>query len=302
MRDRFSSSFVFALILVSGGPEVFGGDARSREGQVGRPDLVLISPGTLTESRPPKSWSHLVIKSLPHLASGDLQTLPRSSFRTATLIRTVILADIVRSTDNPARFVLKRVGIGLCIPNKAGRDVVVTSGRLAEIGISLGMIERMVLKSAEAELSRGRLVAATPTFALFRTPAVLREGREHHKVNVFYALLVDANSGALRTLVWAQNVRRAGALTSQGVVELEPDLVYDCPLDVMAERVLGTVPVSWSFAMEDLPPGQSRHLAPDLLRFLSLATSGTPDPQVLERALRSAVNGKETVGLTSSRP
>jgi protease-4 len=58
-----------------------------------------------------------VIKCLPRLASGDLETLPRVAFRTATLIRTMILADVGRSADAPSRYVLRRVGVGLCVPD-----------------------------------------------------------------------------------------------------------------------------------------------------------------------------------------
>ncbi|MGC8643107.1 MAG: hypothetical protein ACP5XB_24880 [Isosphaeraceae bacterium] len=224
----------------------------------GRPKLVRIRPGTIVGDRPPASWSHLVVKSLPRLASGDLKTLPRSAFRTATLIRTVILADVGPAPDQPETFVLRRIGIGLCVPRKDGSDVVVQSNRLGDSGVSLGIVESIVLEKAEAELTRGRLIASTPTFALYRGPALMQGDQGPRKVVLSYALLVGPDDGTLRTFVWAQDAERDDGASSTEVVELKPSLVFDCPLDVEAERLLGAVPVSWSFAMQGLPPGQGR--------------------------------------------
>ena len=236
-------------------------------------------------------WSHLVIKSLTRLASGDLETLPRSAFRTAALMRTVILADVGRSADDPSRFALRRVGVGLCVPDLSKGDVVVESGRLEESDIKLGMMEKIVLESAEAELARGRLVARGPAFALYYGPTVLEVEGVHHKVELFYAFLVDEQSGALRVLVWSAEARKGGPAAPARLVELRPNLVFDCPLNVKAERLLGTVPVSWSFAMESLPPGQPRPLTPDLRRCLA-GDAPLRDPEKTEQALRRALTGR----------
>ena len=165
-----------ALVVVPNGLRAGGEDYRAEPGRGRRAELVRIAPGTLVGDQPPRMWSHLVIKSLPRLASGDLGTLPRSAFRTAALIRTVILADVGRSADDPSRFALRRVGVGLCVPDLSKGDVVVESGRLEESGVKLGMMEKVVLQSAEAELALGRLIARGPAFALYHGPAVLRGG------------------------------------------------------------------------------------------------------------------------------
>jgi hypothetical protein len=241
--------------------------------------------------RPPRNWSHLVIKSIPRLASGDLGTLPRSAFRTATLFRTVILADVGQSADHPAKFVLRRIGIGLCVPVRSRGDVIVRSGRLEELGIGLGMVEKVVLRSAEAELAKGRLIASGPTFAMYRGPVKMQVGQIHQSVELTYALLVDEHTGALRVLVWSQEVTKDGLAAPAELVELPPNLDFDCPLDVQAERLLGTVPVSWSFAMENLPPGRPVALSPGLARCLARdALLG--DSEAMEQALRRALTGR----------
>jgi hypothetical protein len=285
-------TFLLVLVLVAGNRPVLGSDPQATEKHRAGPELVKIRPGTTIDNGPPRSWSHLVVKSLPRLASGDLQSLPRSAFRTATLFRTVILADVGRSADHPETFSLDRVGIGLCMPDQNGRDVVVSSGRLEESGVSLGFVEKTVLKAAEAELVRGRLIRATSTFALYRAPTLMQGEQGHRKVVVTYAFLVGPKTGALRTFVWVQDARGGLLSTVPEVVELKPNLVFDCPINVEAGRLLGTVPVTWSFAMESLPPGQRRNIALDSSSFLSLSGTGAVDSVMIERELRQALTGK----------
>ncbi len=285
------NAVLLVLVVVPSGLRAGGDDYRAEPGRVRRAELVLIAPGTLVGDQPPRTWSHLVIKCLPTLASGDLETLPRSAFRTATLIRTVILADVGRSADDPSRFALRRVGIGLCIPDRSRGDVVVDSGRLEELGFRLGMMEKVVLQSAEAELTLGRLIARGPAFALYHGPTVLQVEGVHQKVELFYAFLVDEQSGAMRVLVWSEKTRKGGPAAPARLVELMPSLVFDCPLNVKAERLLGTVPVSWSFAMEGLPPGQPRPITPDLRRYL-VGDARRRDPERMEQALRRALTGR----------
>ena len=219
------NAVLLALVVVPNGLRAGGEDYRAEPGRVRRAELVPIAPGTLVGDQPPRTWTHLVIKSVPRLASGDLETLPRSAFRTATLIRTVILADVGRSADEPSRFVLHRVGVGLCVPDPSKGDVVVESGRLEESGVKLGMIEKIVLQSAEAELAQGRLVARGPAFALYHGPSVMEVEGVHHKVELYYAFLVDERSGALRVLVWPQEGKgRYGSAGEAGGAEAESRL------------------------------------------------------------------------------
>jgi hypothetical protein len=167
----------------------------------------------------------------------------------------------------------------------------VRSDRLEELGVGLGMVEKIVLRSAETELAKGRLIASGPTFALYRGPTMMQVGQVHHRVELTYALLVDEHSGALRVLVWSQEATRVGQAAPAKLVELPPNLVFDCPLNVKAERLLGTVPVSWSFAMENLPPGKPVALSPDLAR--CLARDALPsDSEAMEQALRRALTGR----------
>jgi hypothetical protein len=293
MRRRL----VFGALLLNGVP-LRGDDLAGRS-----PAVVRIAPGTPVGAKPPATWSHLVLKSLPRLASGDLDTLPSTAARTATLFRTVILADVASSPHRPGSYVLGRIGIGLSAPDRRGLDVVIAPGRTAEVGIDLGLTDRMVLDLAEEQLSRGKLTAATSTFALYRGPAAMLAGSAHRDVEVCYAFLVDPERGGLRTFVWARDMEETDGPAPGRVVELPPNLVYDCRLDVKAKRLLGALPVSWSFAMTGLPPGRARDATREMARFLAAAGRTPAEPVGLERALRRAASdGAKVTAPPSNAP
>jgi hypothetical protein len=270
--------------------EPAAGTVAARDARVRLPDLNLLTPGTQVDEGPPAGWTHLVIKSVPRLASGDLDTLPGTASTTATLFRTVVLAE-VRPVGEGAdrRFVLRRIGLGMCLPVR-GHDTVVMRGSLAAQGIELGLVVRTVLDRAEQELRRGRLVARTPTFALFSAPAMMRVGNAHREVLLRYAFLVDPTTGALQTLVWAIAPEPAQRTAARTMVLLAPSLIFDCGLDVLAQRVLGALPVNWSFAMRGLPTGQPRALTPELQAWTVRDVRTPAEAEQLEEAIRLSLS------------
>jgi hypothetical protein len=255
-----------------------------------QPKLMYLQPGTLIGDKPPAGWSHLVVHSIPRLASGDQGTLPAGSSKTATYFRTVILANVTPVDSDEKEFELVQIGIGMCVPapQDEEHDIVVAADRLDALGLHLSMVQRVVLDAAEAELAEGRIIARTPTFALFRSPAtVVGPGNEHRKTNLYYAFCVERSTGKLEVAVWtmspeAKSLRPPGAL-----VRLGSNPRFDCQLDVRAKRILGTVPYSWSFALRTLPAGRTLRVAPPLGELI--ATIGRHpaegDPEELERLL-----------------
>jgi hypothetical protein len=139
-----------------------------------------------------------------------------------------------------------------------------------------------VLRSAEEKLNAGRLIARTPTFALLRSPTVLVVGGQHQDVYLFYAFLVDAESGSLTTLVWASPVERPTAPST--IVKLPADLEMPVALDVRVIQSIGPIPLSWSFAMPTLPPGRPLVVPSAVARLLSTQPY---QPAAMERALKS---------------
>lgn len=249
-----------------------------------RPRLVHLPPGTPVDGPLSEGWSDRVIRSVPRLASGQIATLPESAKNSATLFRTAILADVVKGRTG---FVLRQVGVGNAVPYR-GRDVVVTPEGPAEVRAALSTIERIVANAAFDEISRGRLAARTATFALLRTPARLTIDGAHQAIDLYYALLVDPATGALRTLCWA--TLPGATAPPRRVTALAPDLTFDCPLDVAVDGKVGPLNVSWSFAMTAPPPGRAVEVPPDAARLIESTAAGRGDPAALEATLRRLID------------
>jgi hypothetical protein len=253
-----------------------------------QPRLEHLSAGTRISDTLPEGWTHSVIRSIPQLKSGDLDSLPKSATKTATMFRTAILAD-VQGLGLDKQFILSRVGIGICVPGRDGpkEDVVVSSDRLQALGMNLSTVEQIVLDAAEAELKEARIIAHTSSFALLRAPITLVVHGKHKKVDLYYALCVDPTTGRLRVGVWSMWPGSVNKTPPPEVIELAPKFAFDCELDVQARRLLG-VPFSWSFAMRELPKGTRSKVEKPLGEKL-VAVANRPisvDPEELEKMLR----------------
>ncbi len=252
-----------------------------------QPRLVYLQPGMRIGDKPPKGWSHLILKSLPRLTSGDRSSLPAGASKMATFFRTAIVADIQPADPDEKNFVLAQVGVGICVPQDEVHDVVVSSDRLDALGLHLSTVERLVLDAAEAELAEGRIIARTPTFALFRTPATLVVAGKHRKIALYYAFCVEGSTGQLYSAVWAMRPEGEPQQPPSALVKLRSKAIFDCELDVKAKRILGAIPFSWSFAMRTLPPGISVRVPLDLGEMI-VTTAKRPadgDAKELEKSL-----------------
>lgn len=255
-----------------------------------RPTLVLLTPGAKVPGPQslPAGWNHLIIKSLPRLASGELNSLPSAAQTTATLFRATLLADVRPSGGAGSPFVLSRLGIGLCTPVN-GVDTVVSSAALGQMRVSFGFVGRKVLEGAEQELMRGRVKARTPTFVLYSAPSVRKARTGHEAILLRYALLVDPRTGSLQTILWSQSRDSKVRSAPDRLFLLTPGLIHDAALDVVAERVLNAVPVNWSFALVALPPGKQLNPTPALRDWCARDTLAPNEAAAFETELRRLV-------------
>ena len=260
----------------------FSAAALSR-GDSAVPRLVLLAPGTPVVGGLPENWSDRVIRSVPRLSSGKVGTLPESAKNSATRFRTTILADVIQGVGG---YRLRTIGVGNAVPF-GERELVVTPKGPAEVRATLSTIERIVAQRAFDELARGRLVAATPTFALLRTPARLVVKGRHEEVDLYYGVFVDPDSGAIRTLNWATLPGKPHPPSRMTL--LPTDDVFDCGLDVRVTRKVGPWSVAWSFAMASLPPGKSVPVPDDAALLIESNSTGTGDPAAVEETLRGLI-------------
>lgn len=252
--------------------------------------LVFLAPGTLIGDKPPEGWSHLVLKSNPRLASGDLASLPKGSKKTAAYFRTVILANVKPLDVEEKDFELSQIGVGICVPKDEDHDMVVAGARVQALGLKLSMVEKVVLDTTEAELKEGRIIARTQTFSLFRSPATVVVGAEgeHRRVNLNYAFCVERGSGKLQVALWTSALETKALRPPATLVRLGANPIFDCPIDVQPNKFVGvTMPFSWSFAMSKLPPGRALPVPRDLgeLIVTTVRRPAQSDPEELERAL-----------------
>lgn len=218
--------------------------------------LVHLPPGMLIGDKPPEEWSHLVLKSLPRLASGDLDSLPGDAGKTAAYFRTVILAKVKPVDVDEKEFELTQIGVGICVPQKGVKeDMVVSANHLQALGLHLSIVRKMALDEIQAEMMKGCIIARTPTFALFRTPVtVVAAGNEHRKVNLNYAFCVERTTGKLQVGLWTSALEPKASLPPQRMVRLNSNPIFDCKIDVQQTKFAGvSVPFSFSFAMSELP-------------------------------------------------
>lgn len=254
------------------------------------PELVSIKPGTVVAECAPTGWSHLVIKSIPTLGSGDLATLPSSAGRTAALFRTVFLANVKRDAPND-EFRLERIGRGLCIPFQ-GHDEVVDATASTPALKSLGTLDRIVLGQACGELARGELVAKSAGFAIYKAPVSLLVAGKLQTVLLCYIFQLDRKTGELATYVWWTPDAPNAKLTGKSLIALRSPTVFECKLHVEAARILGAVPVSWTFGMAKLPPGDSKEIAPDVVRILQAAALGKVSARATAQTFKLAESEK----------
>jgi len=251
------------------------------------PELVLLTPGAVVDGVAPAGWSGLIVKTITHLESGDIDTLPGFARKSAARFRTVILADIRRGGE-PGRAHIRRVGAALCL-DIDGRDTVVSSDTAKSQGLKLGTIDKMVLGRAERALGRSHLAARTPTFALYDTFVELADASgKHNSIILRYAILVNPTSDVPRTAYWTMAAHARDRTQPESLTLLSPGCHFECGIHIAARRLVGKLAASWGFAMTGLPPG-NEILMPSELKEFALQDSFEGNPEALEKAVREAI-------------
>jgi hypothetical protein len=224
--------------------------------------LGRIPAGTVIDDGPPQGWSHLVIKSRSVAKEGDASEVPKLARDLAGLLFTAIVADVrpIQRDGKPAGYRLARLAVGLGT-EIAGRDTIITADTQEELGADFGFIKAAILEKSEERLKAMQLVARSNTMAVCDIPAIMLVENAHAEIVLRYALLVDARSGRLDTLVWALPAAKPGqdrtARDSLSTVEwLAPSMLEECVLHVdKREFVLG-IPSERAFAIMHPPRGK----------------------------------------------
>jgi hypothetical protein len=222
--------------------------------------VALIPPGTVIGAQAPEGWTHLLIKSQPRAAEGDVDQLSADVRELSGLFFTALLARVdEREFRGQRRYVLAAVASGL--GTRIGeRDTIISPDTQEKLGANLGFLARIALRKGSDRLDKVRVVARSESLALIDAPVMmLREGR-HQPVALRYAVMVDPPSGRLETLLWAiREDGRGGYRGVLGVAEwLPPNKIEERILHVDANEFSLGLPTENALAMVRLYRGQKQ--------------------------------------------
>lgn len=255
--------------------------------------IPRIAPGTVINNGPPQDWTHLIFKTQPTLATGDVTDVPGMTARLTRLLFTAMVARVTPVDHQPGqrRYVLNAVAIGQ--GTRIGQaDVVITSETQQQLQAGLGFMERMVLSEAEKELATIRQVARSATMSVIDTPGTMLIEGQHRPVVLRYVFLVDPLDGRLATLIWP--IEKMGRdqfrLIGRTATWMQPNLVTVVPLNVDATHFVAGIPTSTAFAITALPPAVHQVQVPDTWTTILASPRFTPETAAqLDAGLRIAI-------------
>jgi hypothetical protein len=253
--------------------------------------LPSIRAGTVIGAAAPKNWSHLVIKSQPRVAQGDVNDVSQLTLSLARLLSVSIVANIeANDVGKHPHYVLDRVALGLGT-RIGGRDVIINSDTQSQLGANLSLLARTVLSSTEAEMQLIRQVLRSQTLLIFDVPTIALLQSEHQQMIVRHALIVDGANGQLNTLVWLIDKSDAGEYAQAvGTMSLlAPNTLEDRLLSVDANEFTLGIPSSKAIAMVRIPPGKPIAIAPPLLPFASAPRFTDESARQLDAGLRDLI-------------
>lgn len=277
---------------------LFGGfvtvaDARAQAVRINvRPRPVhRIAPGTVVRDAAPRGWTHLILKSQPRVAAGDVRTVPKIVLRNSDFLFTAFVARVV----GQGPYQLSQVGVGL--GTEVGEQpMIISSDTHRQLGADLGLLRSTVLSQSEKKLDLIVYVARTPTMAVFDAPGYYALPGGHVPIALRYHVLVDANSGALSTITWLLQVDSEPPqyqFAENSVRLLAPNLVEDSILAVDEDEFVVGVPKPSAFALTALPPGQPLPMTPALRVLADQPRFQAKEVVQLEQQLRELIQGAD---------
>jgi hypothetical protein len=233
--------------------------------------LDQVPPGTVIGKEAPKGWSNLIIKSYSRPGAGDMNQLSSTADRLSRLLFTAILADVkADKTGRGQRYKLAKVAVGLGM-RLGDKDTVLTPDTQKRLGADLGILARVVLRTAQEKLGEIVVVARSNTLMIFDSPSLMLLDGKHKPVVLRYAVLVEEKTGRLNTLVWVLARAESGKYSGPiGAIQwLAPNLTGDCVLHVDGREFSLGQPTEKAFAMTAPPKGRKEIETSDDVKLLA---------------------------------
>ncbi len=211
--------------------------------------------------------------------------------RLSRLLFTAILADVKADKMGGQRYKLAKVAVGLGV-RIGDKDTVVTPDTQQRLGAGLGILARVVLRTAQEKLSEIVVVARSRTLTVFDSPGLMLLDGKHKPVVLRYAVLVEEKTGQLNTLVWTLAREEGGKYSGPiGAIQwLPPNLTGDCILHVDGREFSLGQPTEKAFAMTTPPKGRKEiKVGDDLKPLLARPRFSATTAAELESKLREAL-------------
>jgi hypothetical protein len=275
------------------GPE----PAQAAPGQPQYVDLVArslerIPVGTAIGKEAPANWTHLVLMATPTLTDEDLRDAPKMATHYARMFKFTLLANVAGQKDGArTTYRLQRLARGFAIDIN-GKETVIDGKNT--LGADLGFFGKRILAENEAILDKDVYqVARTGTMMIFDAQAVMLAGKDHIKMIMRHAVLVDPDTGRLSTLVWLLSRTATGLAPAEKALQLLPPNMQEARLlHVLKDRFTLGIPAPDAFALVRIPQGTAIAYTPELQQSAAAATFTRDQVFALETALRAAVNSK----------
>jgi hypothetical protein len=249
--------------------------------------LPRITPGTVIPADgPPQTWSHLILFATPTLTPADLKDAPKTASEYARMFKFTLLANLKKNPQSN-RYNLDVVGRGFAI-NIRGRETIVDAANT--FNADLGIFGKRILDENEKILDNDvRIVARTETMWLFDAQAVMLQGREHTKMVVRHAIVVNPQSGQLATFVWLLAKDRGGdyVAAEQAMQLLPANMREERLLSVKRDKFFLGVPAADAFALVRIPQGRAVAYNPGLQRLAATRQFTAQQALDLEGQLRA---------------
>ena len=220
--------------------------------------LDHLEAGLVVNHAAPDGWSHLILKSQPLVARGDVDKVPSMVVRHSGFLFTVFAADVAsgaRSGGPP--FHLAKVGVGLGTLVK-GKPMIVSSATHRALEADLGLLRSIILSQSEKQLDLIVRRARTPTMAVFDAPGYFARSDGHRPIALRYHVLVEPATGRLATVIWLLEIKSDPpryVLVDGTTRLLKPGVIEKSLLDVDANEFILGMPKPSAFALTSLPPG-----------------------------------------------
>ena len=244
-----------------------------------------LTPGTLVEKGPPPGWSHLVIKSLPRIREDQKKGLAALTIDKASWMFTAFLANVKKETSGAqSRYCFDKAALGLGAKAK-GRDTILTAETGRKLGGDMGLFGGEILSKGYDVQRKAVLVLSGPTMGLLDTPVWYRCGDDNKLVRYRYAMLVDAASGRLDTLLW-----RLGDGGLAEAVWVKANTIDPAELVVDSKKVnrFG-VPGDDAFAVDKMPTGRALPIPEDLRKLAAQTRFTLDEARTLDARLRTLI-------------